>query len=75
MGYLIIEEDLRYGYGVGDYLFDLGSNISFLDGHYLKLQLAKPLQFEIDCPQDEHPGHYFDSAIPVLSKAMIDVLK
>ncbi len=76
MGYLIIKESLQYhDHPIEDYLFDLGSKISFMAGSYLNLQLNEPLQFETDCPQNKHPGHYFDGTIPVFSKAFIDMLK
>ncbi|MDH5181338.1 MAG: hypothetical protein OEZ39_00025 [Gammaproteobacteria bacterium] len=75
MGYFILGESLFHKYPTRDYYFDLGSNISFLSGRYLKLKISEPLKFEIACPAEDHPGHYFSGTVPVVSPNFIELLQ
>ena len=75
MGYLLIEEDLYYGYPITEWP-DKFSDISLKSGHYLTLNIKEPLVFETKCPPDEFPGHNFlHDCIPVCSQLMVNIFK
>ncbi len=70
MGYMILEESLYHEYPIYDHT-DVGEENSFLSGRYLKKKFEDPLIFEIKCPQNDHPGHYFGGVIPVVSRSSL----
>ena len=76
MGYILLEESYIVGYPIVKIpdIPDPDAN-SFLAGRPIILSFDSPLEFEVLCPKDEHPGHYFSKVVPVVSELFIDVLK
>ncbi len=71
MTFCTLDIDYRYIKSI-DWSFELSQEHSFLAGKWLDFKTNNPLIFDVDCPRNEYPGHYFDEVIPLFSKAMIE---
>ncbi len=71
MGYFNLKENLSYSRSI-ECTSSLEEEHSFLAGEWLDLKTNEPLIFEVDCPSNEYPGHFFDLNIPVFSSALIE---